>query len=560
MRNEMRSWLIFIIGIFAVLLLFINPFRESPTADDWSYALTVRHLVETGTYRLHDWAVANFVFQSYWGAFFSKIFGYSFITLRISTVLQAFLTLIAFYLFSREHDLNNTHSSFLSMGLMGCPLFLLFSVSFMTDVPFMAWSITAMLLYTIAIRKRSYFTMVVASLACSAAILIRQFGLALPFGILAVWLFQKNRKKDLLFFLTGLILPAVASISQFLSGILSPTWASKLRMLEQREYMTSNFSLIPFDLLWRIGVSFHYFALFALPFVVLSFVAFFARRKQGKPVWSSRWLALILFSGLFLIATMIYGRIRLGISWFMPYLPFYLDTLSRGTVKGIVITIVTLSGAIFFFCLLFQRYTKAPGWKMIPGHQRILDFVMLGFFLLQLIYVQFADRYLMVFLPFVLIVFGRSLSDWMIRYRLQTVLVCSLFILLSALWARGWLEHEEAGWKGGEYLRLQGVEPTKIFGTWEWVCYFTFQDFLEQFRDVPPSADDLYHGWLDEKRKQAQYLIQDTLPPSTTEWRVITEIPYHNSFFKVKKFLVLERISPPLPPVTSEPQQHPLKR
>lgn len=177
---------------------------------------------------------------------------------------------------------------------------------------------------------------------------------------------------------------------------------------------------------------------------------------------------------------------------------------------------------------------------MIPAHQRLLDFVSLSLFLLQLIYVQFADRYLMVFLPYIFIVIGRYLADWMTRHRLITALVCFLFIAPSALWTRGWLAHEEAGWKAGEFLRLQGIDPAKIFGTWEWVCYFTFQDFIEKFGTAPPNVDNLYHGWLDEKRRTAEYLIQDTLP-SSTEWRIVTEIPYRNSFFQKKKFFVLAR-------------------
>jgi hypothetical protein len=34
----------------------INPLREYAFADDWAYALTVRHLVETGQYQLSPWA------------------------------------------------------------------------------------------------------------------------------------------------------------------------------------------------------------------------------------------------------------------------------------------------------------------------------------------------------------------------------------------------------------------------------------------------------------------------------------------------------------------------
>ena len=64
----MRKYL----GLYALLLVvvlaiaFVNPLRENMTADDgWAYALSVRHLVETGQYKLNDWASVNMPMQIY---------------------------------------------------------------------------------------------------------------------------------------------------------------------------------------------------------------------------------------------------------------------------------------------------------------------------------------------------------------------------------------------------------------------------------------------------------------------------------------------------------------
>ena len=46
-----------------------------PLEDDWAYALSVRHLLDTGKYQLHDWAALYMVFQVYWGALFEAHFG-----------------------------------------------------------------------------------------------------------------------------------------------------------------------------------------------------------------------------------------------------------------------------------------------------------------------------------------------------------------------------------------------------------------------------------------------------------------------------------------------------
>ena len=57
------------------------------------------------------------------------------------------------------------------------PSFLLLSFSFMTDVPFLVLLILALLFYTRSLRLRSYSWMILASIAASAAILTRQFGM-----------------------------------------------------------------------------------------------------------------------------------------------------------------------------------------------------------------------------------------------------------------------------------------------------------------------------------------------------------------------------------------------
>jgi len=38
------------LGVFALTILFVNTFRETAVQDDWAYALTVKHLLETGKY------------------------------------------------------------------------------------------------------------------------------------------------------------------------------------------------------------------------------------------------------------------------------------------------------------------------------------------------------------------------------------------------------------------------------------------------------------------------------------------------------------------------------
>ena len=86
MRTHFGLYTLLLVVVLAIV--FVNPLREIMTADDgWAYALSVRHLVETGEYKLHDWASVNMPVQIYWVGLLAKLFGYSFTILRLSTLL-----------------------------------------------------------------------------------------------------------------------------------------------------------------------------------------------------------------------------------------------------------------------------------------------------------------------------------------------------------------------------------------------------------------------------------------------------------------------------------------
>ena len=143
--------------ILALLLgsvFLINPIRETPVDDDWAYALTVNHFLKAGQYELHPWAAANFPFQTAWGALFSSVFGFSFSTLRLSTLVLVFLGLIAMYRLARVLKINRNVSGLLVLVLLACPLFLKFSFSFMTDIPFLMMMIISTLFYCLAFSKK----------------------------------------------------------------------------------------------------------------------------------------------------------------------------------------------------------------------------------------------------------------------------------------------------------------------------------------------------------------------------------------------------------------------
>src|SRR5208283_4043954 len=148
--HQDRSGTMLLWGTFALFILtvfFVNPMREMPLEDDWAYALTVQHLLETGTYRLNDWSVTNLFFQAYWGDLFEYILGIGYGTLRVSTLVIALMGLVAFYALALEYGLTRWMAALATMILLSGPVFLFFSFSFHTDAPFLALLVVALLFY-----------------------------------------------------------------------------------------------------------------------------------------------------------------------------------------------------------------------------------------------------------------------------------------------------------------------------------------------------------------------------------------------------------------------------
>ena len=177
------------------------------TGDDgWAYALTVRHLLTTGEYRLHDWAAANMPVQIYWVSLLTDVFGYSFTVLRFATLILTLVGLISLYFLLRDFGTNDFEASLLTIVVLSSPRGPFLSFTFQTDVQFLGWLVLALWLYARALRHHSYSSMALASVAASAAVGTRQFGAALVAGLGATWLLceqQRFRKAPL--YLVGIV-------------------------------------------------------------------------------------------------------------------------------------------------------------------------------------------------------------------------------------------------------------------------------------------------------------------------------------------------------------------
>ena len=177
-REDRRA----LVGITAVVLMTVlltSAPVEVPILDDWTYAWSVEYFLETGELRMLEWSAHYPLAQILWGALFSRLLGFSFVVLRLSTLVLAWAGLLAFYGTLREVGTRPRLAGLGTLMLWCNPVFFVLSHSFMTDVPFVSLMNAALFGYVRWVKRGRTEDLSLGSVAALLACLIRQPGAAL---------------------------------------------------------------------------------------------------------------------------------------------------------------------------------------------------------------------------------------------------------------------------------------------------------------------------------------------------------------------------------------------
>jgi 4-amino-4-deoxy-L-arabinose transferase-like glycosyltransferase len=133
-RSDIRNIVLCVVAVaFATLLAW--PVGEIPYGDDFAYSHVALQLARTGHFSYNGWETNVLLLHSLWGALFIRLFGFSFLCLRLSTVPFSLAVVALCYLLVRRTGLRPELSLFVSLLLGLSPVFLPVAASFMTDVP-----------------------------------------------------------------------------------------------------------------------------------------------------------------------------------------------------------------------------------------------------------------------------------------------------------------------------------------------------------------------------------------------------------------------------------------
>jgi hypothetical protein len=226
-RTRASRDLLLIFGLFVLLVVLANPLHDFPMGDDWEYARTVQRLLTTGQFYRSPVVQATAFFPALWGALFSFVLGFSFTTLRLSTLPLAAGTLVGFYLILTELDFEPALRLLGTLTLMVAPLFVFNALSFMTDVPFLFWLMLGLWCSLRGFRLSRPVWLVAGSACAALAFLTRQLGLALPAAAALVVLTYRPRADRPRWLAASVAVPLAAAVLFYggLSLARQVTWA-----------------------------------------------------------------------------------------------------------------------------------------------------------------------------------------------------------------------------------------------------------------------------------------------------------------------------------------------
>jgi 4-amino-4-deoxy-L-arabinose transferase-like glycosyltransferase len=270
--------------LWVIAISLANPGGDFPLNDDWVYGLVVRNILKTGQFQFISPASSNVLTQAYWGALFCIPTGFSFIALRLSTLVIAGLGVVSLYGVIREVGRSKTTAALASLLLIFNPMYFGLSHTFMTDVPFTATLIICFYFYTIALKRGNVIHLLLALFFALAALGIRQYGLLFIGTFSAGYIVKKGlhwRPISEALAATGLGITLQWTYQRWLetSGQFNPSTDSVLQTYKQ-----GVFTVLQPERLYLLLIILVYLGLFTLPSLMVYQKIFFNKqRSAGNP-------------------------------------------------------------------------------------------------------------------------------------------------------------------------------------------------------------------------------------------------------------------------------------
>lgn len=427
--------------VWAIVELLIFPVGEFPLNDDWCYAIPVRDLINGEKLRIVNWGSMTLLTHIGWGYLFSTIFGFSFLTLRISVIVLAIIGSIYFYFLLEKTTANKSISLLFTLLFFLNPLCISLTNTFMTDIPFCIFSMVT--IYYIKKMYDSNFDIkfvILVNILLVITILLRQLGLFMSIGIFCSVFWLKDKKH--IFYA---IMPLILGI---ITLYFYEQWLVYSGNSVNNYYKTSNLiadalgkiGQMFYQLFHRFGLSFQHIGIVILPIVLPQAISYV------KNIRNEKWKIAIPVFIVFLIpiirgiSNFPYGNVMmpnaLGAKVLYDIFLFhYSDTQDHIITKSIFKILGFVGGVSLLITLIKIFFTSGQKTAKFNAFEVVILSCIIAYFGLLIGSPAYFDRYNLPLFFLVIILISLKLETGnLLKFNILSysyVLVFTIFAILT---------------------------------------------------------------------------------------------------------------------------------
>lgn len=535
-------------------IVLVNPMGNFPLNDDWSYYITVQRLLETGSF-LPVWSSSTLITQTYWGALFCKIFGFSFEVLRYTTLGTSMAGVFTVYFIGKQLKLSRKLSVIWALCVAFNPLYFTLSFTFMTDVYFTFFSALSLFFFIRYLQNEKNSDLGIGVMVSLIAIMCRQLGLYIPMAFAFTFLIKKYIEKTLLVNPLSILLRAAFPLilglvllygfNHWLEVTSRIPAAYDLQGSKVKE-LFQNLAVLPYRIIRYGFFVLIYMGWFLLPIVLW---VFFSKKMTRFRI--ALFGIVVLFTGCIFYSLksimpmvgnilhesgigplLLYDVRYAGMSNFVPLpFPFWHIVTALGVLGGIIL--VSLAG-LGISQLLVKAYRKVSDNTDVVY---LLFITSTGVYLAPLLIFGFFDRYLiplLVILPPILFYFHRELQVKRSQVNVLTALVGGLVLcqmVFSIASTHDYMALNRAKWETLTHtLEVENIPQSEIDAGIEFNGLHLYESgaMIKSFNTTLFRKQRKYvitFGQMPGYESVSQYEYKKWLPPRNAHIHVLKMLP-----------------------------------
>ncbi len=172
-----------LVAAWIAAIVLVDPRADVSILDDWCYAITVEQVLQGLPFRVSPWSSTFPPVQLWWGTLFAWIGGFSYTSLRLSTLTLWLAGTLASFGGLRGLGVGRAGALFGALTFFLNPVGFVLAFSFMSDMPFVAFALLSLWALVTGLRDGRPRTIALGLVLAFVAFFVRPVAIALPAGL-----------------------------------------------------------------------------------------------------------------------------------------------------------------------------------------------------------------------------------------------------------------------------------------------------------------------------------------------------------------------------------------